>query len=421
MSRFWHPFADMHTVASNEVVMERAEGVRVWDTAGRRYLDATAGLWYCNVGYGRAEIADAAAAQMKKLQAYSTFGAYATVPTIELAERLSAMAPIDDAVVFFTSGGSESVDTAGKLARRYWDVLGKPDRRIIVSREFSYHGMAAFGTSLAGIAGNRQGYGGPIVEAVEYISSSDPSDLEKLLADHGEQVAAFIGEPVIGAGGVIPPVEGYWAEINRICQKYGVLLIADEVITGFGRTGELFGTTKYGIQPDMITFAKGVTSGYVPFGGVYVGPRVAGQFWTEPTGAVFRHGYTYSGHAAGAAAAQANLDIIEREDLVARVQALAPVLERELNGLLDHPLVAEIRAVGLTGAVELTEAALAEMPGLVDQLVVTAREHGVLTRNLRARALQISPPFVISEAELTEMSDGLRASLDALVAVGAKR
>jgi adenosylmethionine-8-amino-7-oxononanoate aminotransferase len=420
MSRFWHPFADMHVVATNEVVMERADGVRIWDTAGRSYLDATAGLWYCNVGFGRAEIADAAADQMKRLPAYSTFGVYATKPTIELAERLAAIAPIDDAVVFFTSGGSESVDTAAKLARRYWDVVGKPERRIIVSREFSYHGMAAFGTSLAGMPANRAGYGGPLVEAVEYVPWDDTAALEALLADHGEQVAAFIGEPVIGAGGVIPPSEGYWAEINRICKAHGILLIADEVITGFGRTGAMFGTTTYGLAPDMITFAKGVTSGYVPFGGVFVGPRVAAPFWKDPTGAIFRHGYTYSGHAAGAAAAQANLDIIEREDLVGRVQRLTPALQTSLEELLDHPLVAEVRVAGLTGAVELKEEVVKDGPAPVDRVVVSAREHGVLTRNLRGRALQISPPFVITEGELNEMTRGIRAALDELAAVGAR-
>jgi len=418
-TKFWHPFADMHTVATSEVVMEHAEGVRVWDTEGRSYLDATAGLWYCNVGHGRAEIADAAAAQMRRLASYSNFGTYATAPTIKLAERLAALAPIEDAVVFFTSGGSEAVDTAAKLARRYWDVVGKPERRIIVSREFSYHGMAAFGTSLAGIAGNRQGYGGPLIEAVEYVAANDPAALERLLDERGDQVAAFIGEPVIGAGGVIPPAEGYWAEINRLCRKHGVLLIADEVITGFGRTGELFATTKYGIEPDMITFAKGITSGYIPFGGVFVGPRVAAPFWTEPTGAIFRHGYTYSGHAAGSAAAMANLDIIEREQLVARVRSLAPALDRSLRGLLDHPLVGEVRTVGLTGAVELTDEALVADPSLIDKVVVSARGNGVLTRNLRGRALQISPPFVITEMELDEMATGIRAGLDALAAVGA--
>ena len=419
MSRFWHPFADMHTVATSEVVMERADGCRIWDTAGREYLDATAGLWFCNVGHGRGSIADAAADQMRRLASYSNFGVYATVPTLDLADRLAALAPISDAVVFFTSGGSESVDTAGKLARRYWDAIGKPERHTLVSREFSYHGMAAFGTSLAGIAGNRQGYGGPIVEAVEHVPAHDTAALARLFEDHGDRIAAFIAEPVIGAGGVIPPAEGYWAEVNRLCRKHGVLLIADEVITGFGRTGQMFGTTTYGIQPDMITFAKGITSGYVPFGGVFVGPRVAAPFWTEPTGAIFRHGYTYSGHAAGAAAAMANLDIIENEHLVARVSELAPALTRELSKLLDHPLVGEVRTVGLTAGIELADDALSADPGLVDKVVVTARNHGVLTRNLRGRSLQISPPFVITEAEITEMADGIRAGLDALVPMAA--
>ena len=419
MSRFWHPFADMHTVATSEVVMERADGCRIWDTAGREYLDATAGLWFCNVGHGRGSIADAAADQMRRLASYSNFGVYATVPTLELADRLAALAPISDAVVFFTSGGSESVDTAGKLARRYWDAIGKPERHTLVSREFSYHGMAAFGTSLAGIAGNRQGYGGPIVEAVEHVPANDTAALARLFEDHGDRIAAFIAEPVIGAGGVIPPVEGYWAEVNRLCRKHGVLLIADEVITGFGRTGQMFGTTTYGIQPDMITFAKGITSGYVPFGGVFVGPRVAAPFWTEPTGAIFRHGYTYSGHAAGAAAAIANLDIIENEHLVARVRDLAPVLTRELSKLLDHPLVGEVRTVGLTAGIELADDALSADAGLVDKVVVTARNHGVLTRNLRGRSLQISPPFVITEAEITEMADGIRAGLNDLVPAAA--
>jgi len=422
-SRYWHPFADMHVVANNEVVMDRGDGVWVWDTAGRRYLDATAGLWYCNVGHGRREIAEAAAAQMARLASYSNFGVYTTSPTLQLVERLVEIAPIRDAVIFLTSGGSESVDSAAKLARRYWDVEGKPEKHVIVGREHAYHGMAAFGTSLAGIPGNRAGYGGPLIEAVEHVPANDPAALESLLADHGERVAAFIGEPVIGAGGVIPPAEGYWAEIQRICRRYDVLLIADEVITGFGRLGRMFGSTLFGVEPDIITFAKGVTSGYIPFGGLIVGPKVAAPFWTEPTGAMFRHGYTYSGHAAGSAAAMANLDIIEREGLVDRVASLAPALARELRTLTDHPLVAETRAIGLTGAVELTDEAISGDAGIIDKAVITARNNGVLTRNLRGRALQISPPFVITEDEMGQMVGGLRAGLDELakVAVAATR
>jgi putrescine---pyruvate transaminase len=416
-SRYWHPFADMHVVANSEVVIDRGDGVWVWDTAGRRYLDATAGLWYCNVGHGRREIAEAASAQMARLASYSNFGVYTTSPTLQLVERLVEISPIREAAIFLTSGGSESVDSAAKLARRYWDVEGRPERRIIVGREHAYHGMAAFGTALAGIPGNRAGYGGPIIEEVEHVPANDAVALESLLADHGDRVAAFIGEPVIGAGGVIPPTEGYWPEVQRICRRYDVLLIADEVITGFGRIGQMFGSTLFGIEPDIITFAKGVTSGYIPFGGLFVGPRVSAPFWTEPTGAMFRHGYTYSGHAAGSAAAMANLDIIEREGLVQRVASLAPGLAKALRTMTDHPLVAETRAIGLTGAVELTDAAITADPAIIDKAVATARKNGVLTRNLRGRALQISPPFVITEEEIDEMVGGLRAALDEVAGV----
>jgi len=421
MTRFWHPFADMHTVAGSEIVIERGDGVWVWDTAGTRYLDATAGLWYCNVGHGRAEIADAVARQMARLASYSTFGAHATVPTLELADRIAAMAPIPGATVFFGSGGSDAVDTAAKLARRFWDVLGHPDRRIIVSREHAYHGMNAWGTELAGIPGNRAGYGGTIVEAVEHVPWNDTRALARLFEDHGPRIAAFIGEPVIGAGGVIPPSEGYWPEVARLCHAHDVLLIADEVITGFGRTGQMFGATTFGFAPDMITFAKGVSSGYVPLGGVIVGERVRAPFWDEPTGAVFRHGYTYSGHAAACAAGLANLDIIEREGLVERVAHLAPVLAAALAGLLDHPLVGEVRAVGLLGAVEFGDATLRADPAIVERAVASARGHGILTRNLRGRALQISPPYVITEAEIGQLAEGLRTTLTELAGVGATR
>jgi putrescine---pyruvate transaminase len=421
MTSYWHPFADMHTVATSEVVMERGEGVWVWDTTGRQYLDATAALWYCNVGHGRTEIADAVARQMGRLASYSNFGVYATVPTLELTDRLAALSPIPDARVFLTSGGSEAVDTAAKLARRYWDVVGQPGRRIIVGREHAYHGMNAWGTELAGIPGNRAGYGGTIVEAVEHVPWNDTEAIARLFEDHGDRIAAFIGEPVIGAGGVLPPADGYWTEVNRLCRKHDVLLIADEVITGFGRLGRLFGSEALGIEPDLVTFAKGVSSGYMQMGGVFVGERVRRPFWDEPTGAMFRHGYTYSGHAAGSVAASANLDIIEREGLVARVARLAPVLASALRSLESEPLIGETRAIGLLGAVEFSEAALAAEPGLVDRAVVVARGQGILTRNLRGRALQISPAFVIDESEIGLLADGLRAAVAELAGVTATR
>ena len=415
-SPFWHGFADMHTVAATKVVMRSGEGVWLEDTAGNRYLDATAALWYCNVGYGRREIADAVAEQLVRLPAYSSFGAYTSEPTLALADRLADLAPIPNAVVFFGSGGSDAVETAAKLVRRYWDVIGRPEKRVIVSREFGYHGMHGWGTSLVGIAPMKTGYGGNFIDEVVNVGSMDVETLGALFAERGNEIAAFIGEPVIGAGGVYPPEEHYWPEINRLCREHDILLVADEVITGFGRTGHLWGTQRYGIEPDLITFAKGVSSGYVPLGGVLVGERVRAPFWDDDLpGAVFRHGYTYSGHAAAAAAAIANLDILEREGLVARVASLEPVLDREVRRLESAPGVGEVRTVGLTAAVAFSAELLAADPGLAERAVVAAWRHGVATRVLRGHALQISPPFVIAEAEITTMVDGLGAAIDEVV------
>jgi adenosylmethionine-8-amino-7-oxononanoate aminotransferase len=412
-TRFWHGFADMHTVADAEVVIRSAEGVWIEDTGGRRYLDATAALWYCNVGYGRGEIADAVAAQLRRLPAYNPFGAYAPERAIELSDRLAALAPIPNAVVFLGSGGSDAVDTAAKLVRRYWDVVGHPEKRVIVSREFGYHGMHGWGTSLVGIEAMKTGYGGSFIDEVVNVGTMDTETLGALFSERGHEIAAFIGEPVVGAGGVIPPEPHYWAEVNRLCHEHDILLIADEVITGFGRTGVLWGTQRYGIEPDLVTFAKGVTSGYVPLGGVLVGERVRAPFWDEDVpGAVFRHGYTYSGHAGAAAAAMANLDIIEREGLVAGVAALEPTLDHEVRRLAGMPGVGEIRTVGLTAAVAFEPSLLAADAGLPERAVAAGLRHGVATRVLRGHALQISPPFVISEDEIRTMVDGLGAAID---------
>ena len=421
MTRFWHGFADMHVVAHDEIVFRAGDGVWLEDTGGRRYLDATAALWYCNVGLGRREIADAVADQMARLVAYSSFGPYTTEPTIRLADRLSAVSPIPDSVVFLGSGGSDGVDTAAKLARRYWDVLGRPEKRIVVGREHGYHGMHAFGTELAGIPAIRTGYAGPLVEAVEHVPANDAGALARLFEERGGEIAAFIGEPVIGAGGVIPPAEGYWPEVRRLCDAFDVLLIADEVITGFGRTGWLFASERYGIRPDMVTFAKGVTSGYMPLGGVLIGPRVRAPFWDDAVpGAVFRHGYSYSGHATACAAAMVNLDIIERERLVDRVRTLEPVLAAAVGRLAGAPLVGEVRSVGLMAGIELTDDVLAADPGAVEKVVAAARRHGVVTRVLRGRAVHVSPAFVISEAEIDQLVDGIGNALEDVAATAAR-
>jgi adenosylmethionine-8-amino-7-oxononanoate aminotransferase len=412
MSRFWHGFADMHVVADHEVVIRSGDGVWIEDTTGRRFLDATAALWYCNVGYGRKEIAAAVAEQLIRLPAYNPFGAYAPERAIELSERLSALAPFPNAVVFLGSGGSDAVDTAAKLVRRYWDVVGKPDKRVIVSREFGYHGMHGWGTSLVGIGPMKTGYGGSFIDEVVNVGTMDVETLGALFAERSGEIAAFIGEPVVGAGGVIPPEPHYWPEVTRLCREHDILLIADEVITGFGRTGHLWGSQRYGIEPDLITFAKGVTSGYQPLGGVLVGERVRAPFWDEPNpAAVFRHGYTYSGHAAAAAAAMANLDILEREGLVGRVAGLEAGFERELRWFEGRPGVGEVRTVGLTAAIAFAPELLAADPGLPERAVTAALTHGVATRVLRGHALQVSPPFVITEAEIQQMIEGLAAAI----------
>jgi adenosylmethionine-8-amino-7-oxononanoate aminotransferase len=403
----------MHAVAGAELVIRSGTGAIITDVNGREYVDATASLWYCNVGYGRQEIADRVADQMARLSAYSNFGAFATEPTLELAERLAALSPMDDTVVLFGSGGSDAVDTAAKLARRYWDVLGQPGKRFIVAREHGYHGMHGWGTSLAGIPGNKAGYGGAFIDEVVQVGAGDTEGLGALFERRGPEIAAFIGEPVIGAGGVIAPEPHYWAEVNRLCREHDVLLIADEVICGFGRMGEWFGSVKYGIEPDMMTFAKGVSSGYLPIGGVLVGKRVRAPFWDDPVpGAVFRHGYTYGGHASAAVAALANLDIIEREDLIGRVRTLTPILDRALRRLEGVPLVGEIRTVGLTAAVTVQPDRLASDPALPDMVAAAAIRHGVATRSLRGHALQVSPAFIISEAEIDAMVDGVRRAFE---------
>src|SRR6185295_15864669 len=378
----------------NEVVIASGDGAIITDTNGNEYIDATAALWYCNVGYGRREIADAVAEQLVRLHAYSSFGAYTTEATLRVSDRLAAMSPLPNSVVYLSSGGSDAIDTADKIARRYWDVAGKPERTPPVSREHGYHGMHTMGKALVGMPAMRNGYGGePFVNEIVRVPALDVEAVEKVFDQRRGEIAAFFGEPVIGAGGVIPPTEGYWRAISALCKQYDVLLIADEVITGFGRTGEWWATQRYGIEPDMITFAKGVTSGYMPLGGVLVGERVRAPFWDEPVaGAVFRHGYTYSGHSGAAAAALANLDIIEREGLVGRVKELEPILAKAVERLAGAPMVGEIRHIGLTAAVAIQPSVLEADPATPDKVVAAALRHGVASRVLRGHAIHISPP-----------------------------
>jgi putrescine---pyruvate transaminase len=419
MTSFWRGFTSMGATRDREVRIVRGEGCRVWDSTGAEYLDGSASLWYCNVGHGRAEIADRAAAQMRELAGFHTFGPLSNEPVEELAARVAAIAPMPDAAVFFTpGGGSDAVDTAGKIARRYWSAVGQPDKQIFVSRQHGYHGMNAYGTSLAGIPANTAGYG-ELVGQIEHVPWDSIDAVAELFQNSASHIAAFIGEPVIGAGGVIPPPDGYWAAIRELCDAHEVLLISDEVISGFGRLGTWFGCQRYGVQPDLMTCAKGLTSGYIPLGAVIASTRVQAPFWDEPTAAPFRHGYTYGGHPTACAVGLANLDIIEREHLLDRVIEHEPILEAAVReSFADSPLAHDVRAVGLLAAVELPPAVLAIEPRLPDLIEGHARRLGLITRGLRGCALQLSPAFVTSPDDLREMTRRLRGAFDAALESG---
>ena len=408
-NRLWHPFAAMGKVDGHELVLVRGEGCRIWDAAGAEYLDATAGLWFANVGHGRTEIADAVAEQLRTLAAHHIFGDQANQPALDLAQRLADLSPVPDAAVFFGSSGGEAVDTAAKIVRRYWALLGQPQRTVIVSRSHAYHGTNAYGTSLSGIPAIRDGYG-MLIEDVAEVPYDDVEAVAEMLDRLGDRAAAFIGEPMIGAGGAIPPPDGYWPAVERICRERGVLLIADEVISGFGRLGTWFGCERYRFTPDLMTCAKGMTSGYMPLGAVIVSGTVRAPFWEE-TAAPFLQGGTYSGHPAACVAGLVNLDILERESLVERVAELELVLRDLLAPLREIEGVADVRSVGLAAAVQLDPELLAEHPGVPASAMMAARRHGVLTRVLRGVALQVSPPFIATEEELARMVDGVAAGV----------
>jgi putrescine---pyruvate transaminase len=417
-SRLWHPFADMSKVRHNEVMLDRGEDVWVWDTDGKRYLDATASLWYANVGHGRQEIVDAAMAQMRRLEAYSAFGDFSTQAATDLAGRLADLSPMEGSRVFFGSGGGDAIDTAAKLARRYWQAVGQPQRMHLLSRLHGYHGTHGYGTSLAGIEANRSGFG-----VLDPASSSVPHDDAGALAAAFERIgpeniAAFFCEPVIGAGGVIPPAPGYLEAVASLCADAGVLFVADCVINAFGRLGTWFGVERFGLEPDMITFAKGVTSGYLPLGGVVVNGRVAEPFF-EDGAPVFRHGATYAAHATCCAAGLANLDILERENLIPRGQELEGDLLAALAPLAIDPSVAEVRGgTGLLAAVAIRPEVMAAHPTAPAVVAAGAREAGVLVRALGS-GVACSPPLTIQQEHLPQIAEGIAAGLARLSQVAA--
>ena len=376
-AHFLHPFTDFKDLSGRGArVITRAEGIYVWDSEGKKILDAMSGLWCVNVGYGRKALADAAHHQMMTLPYYNSFFQTTNVPAVQLAAKLASLAPtVGDRSfqhVFYSSSGSESNDSNVRMVRRYWDLLGQPQRKVIISRHNAYHGSTMAGASLGGMSGMHAQGDLPIpnithIEQPYYFENGKPGETsdefgvraagwleEKILAVGPDKVAAFIAEPVQGAGGVIIPPATYWPEIQRIVDKYGILLISDEVICAFGRLGHWFGYEKFGYKPDLVTFAKAVTSGYIPLGGVMVGNRVAKVLIEQ--GGEFNHGYTYSGHPVACAVALANIDIMEQEQLPQKVHGeIGAYFAQRYAELNDHPLVGLAETCGFVGGLVLVK------------------------------------------------------------------
>lgn len=397
VSSFLHPFAK--PTRADFISLVRGEGSIVFDIHGKSYIDAMASLWYCAVGHGRRDIASAIQDQASTLAAYSTFDPFTNERVEELAERLAGLSPVPDSRIFFTSSGSEAVDTAMKLARLAHRQAGRPDRSIIISRERGYHGTTYGGTSAQGIAPNRDGYG-PLVGDVLQVPADDVEALASVMAQSGPRLAAVLVEPLQGAGGVFPPTPGYLEAVRRLCDQHGAFLIFDEVITAFGRLGTWFASERFRIVPDMITFAKGVTSGYLPLGGVVVGPQVRAALEADP-GFFLRTGFTYSGHPTACAAALANLSILEHENLLSRAMAIGARLSQGLRSLQGDGLVADVRGDGCVWAV-------AHHPG-IDPVAVRDEmlARGVITRAIGVDTNTFCPPFVTTDAQIDQIVDTL--------------
>ncbi|MBT8082223.1 MAG: aspartate aminotransferase family protein [Gammaproteobacteria bacterium] len=428
-----HPFTDHKDLhAKRSRIITRAEGVYIFEADGQRILDGMSGLWCVNAGYGRQEIVDAATAQMQELPYYNNFFQCAHPPSIELAANLKEVSQPHLNRVFFTGSGSESNDTIVRMVRTYWDLMGQPQRHTIISRDNAYHGSTVAAASLGGMKSMHKQSGLPIPGIVHvdqpYWFGSDRSlspaefglaaarSIEAKINEVGpDKVAAFIGEPIQGAGGVIIPPDTYWSEVQRICDEHGILLISDEVITGFGRLGEWFGADYFGTRPDFMPFAKGVTSGYLPLGGVFVSDRVA-DVLVDKAGE-FAHGYTYSGHPVACAVALANLEILQRENLIERVRDdIGPYLQAKWKALAEHPLVGEARMVGLMGAFEIVRDKVTMERFDKDQGAGTVFRDTAIANGICLRAsgdtIICAPPFVLSHAEADELIDKTLRTLE---------
>ena len=431
-----HPFTTGEELAQKGArVSTRAKGVFLTDSEGVEIIDGMAGLWCVNIGYGRDELAQVAARQMRELPFYNTFFQTTHVPAIALAAKLAELAPGDLNHVFFAGSGSEANDTNIRMVRTYWAMQGQPEKKVIIARKNGYHGSAMGSASLGGMAAMHEQGGLPIPDIHHinqphwYAEGGDMTpeefglararELEAAIAEIGEdRVAAFIAEPVQGAGGVIIPPETYWPEIQRICDAHDILLIADEVITGFGRTGNWFGAQTFNIRPDIMTIAKGLSSGYAPIGGSIVSDAVAAVIGSGE----FNHGYTYSGHPVAAAVALENLRLIEEENILGHVRDVAaPYLKQKWEALTDHPLVGEAKICGMMASLALTpdKATRAQFAAEAGTAGLICREHcfanGVIMRHVGDRMI-IAPPLVITPDEIDILIERAEKSLDGCLA-----
>jgi putrescine---pyruvate transaminase len=430
---YLHPFTDFKSLAAQGArIITRAEGVYLYDSDGERILDGMSGLWCVNIGYGRRELAEAAYRQMLELPYYNSFFKSAHPPAIELASLLAQVTPPQFKRVFYAGSGSEANDTIVRMVRRYWDVCGEPGRQIIISRKNAYHGSTLAAASLGGMKPMHEQGGLPIPGIVHieqpywYANGAGLSReeygiqaarrLQEKIEQLGEKnVAAFIGEPIQGAGGVIIPPETYWPEIQRICDHHGILLVADEVICGFGRLGRWFGNEHFGFRPDLMTLAKGITSGYQPLGAVMVSDRVADVLIDK--GGEFHHGFTYSGHPVACAVAVRNIRILQEEGIVERVRSdTGPYLQRRWQELADHPLVGEARGVGFIGALELVaDKATPRFFANRGDVGLICRDH-CFSNGLVMRAvgdtMVIAPPLVMERAQIDELIEKAWRCLD---------
>jgi putrescine---pyruvate transaminase len=436
-AHYLHPFTDTKDLATKGArVIVKGEGIYIWDSEGKKILDGMSGLWCVNVGYGRKELSKAAVEQMDVLPYYNSFFNTTNLPAVNLADAIVKVAPEGFKHVFFTGSGSEGNDTVFRMVRRYWDLKGQKQKKTFIGRNNAYHGSTVCGASLGGMGYMHEQGDLPIpgiahIEQPYYFEhgkgmSEDEFGLkaaswleEKILQIGADKVAAFIGEPVQGAGGVIIPPRTYWPEIQRICKKYDVLIVSDEVICGFGRLGTWFGCQTLGYQPDLITFAKGVSSGYIPLGGVLVGERV-GKVLVEQ-GGDFNHGFTYSGHPVACAVALENLAILQREQLVDRIRTdIGPYFKQKFEALVDHPLVGVANASGLmAGLVLVKDKTTLEMFDADKSIGMVCRGHlfgnGMIMRAVGDRLI-IAPPFVITHAQVDEMMSLIRRCLDSALA-----